>query len=123
MKNPKYKVGDEVYCYRKESKSWTGFDFNGIITNIANTGTDESPDYEYHITNAPRFFGATCLIWEDEIKRLAGNWYYKPEALEEIEPPEPSIEENPQYKEDKLKFLSLLQTKKIKTRHEEYIQG
>ena len=80
----------------------------------------------------PNFWGAVPLSMQGQLitiqdkmssKVNSGNWYYKPEALEEIEPPEPSIEENPQYKEDKLKFLSLLQTKKIKTRHEEYIQG
>jgi hypothetical protein len=70
MKNPKYKVGDEVYCYRKESKSWTGFDFNGIITDINDTGNENDSDYEYRVTNAPKTWGMPCLIWESEIKGL-----------------------------------------------------
>ena len=68
---PKYDVGDEVYCYRKETKSWSGFDFNGIITNINNTGDEDSPDYEYSVTNAPSSFGLfPVLVWEKEIKHL-----------------------------------------------------
>ena len=68
MKKPKYKLNDEVRCYRKEDDHWTGFNFNGIITNINNTGTEEDPDYEYRITNAPISWGQPCLIWESEIK-------------------------------------------------------
>ena len=65
---PKFKVGDYVHCIRKETDSWWGFDFTGIIelVNIVDDG-----EIEYKVSNAPiLFFGSPVLIWEEEMEKI-----------------------------------------------------
>ena len=67
----KFKVGDRVHCYRKETWSESPFDFEGVVLEANDTG-DEADGvewWEYKVTNAPFIISPEfpLLIWEHEM--------------------------------------------------------
>ncbi len=64
---PRYRVGQMVHCFSRENKLQMGFDFEGDIQSVNNTGDG----IEYRVRNAPDIIpGIPLLIWEHEIVGL-----------------------------------------------------
>ena len=62
---PKFKIGQELRCHRKNSNF--DFDFVGKVIKMADTGNG----WEYEVENSPYLFVGQCLlIWESEMEAI-----------------------------------------------------
>ena len=69
----KFRIGEQVHCFRKECRDFQGFDFVGEVMSASDTGEG----VEYSVSNAPqnraiprKSMKFPLLIWESEMEAV-----------------------------------------------------
>lgn len=68
MIDPKYKVGDRVHV--DIVRGLDGYEWSGTVTRVADAGEDDTPAYEYWVSNGPTLLGFPLLAWEHEVSPI-----------------------------------------------------